>query len=266
MALNDIKEITIPVSGVDKAVKKITDSNGNIIWGSASAFPYRRLEYVICDGTAACDTGARASTGTGWELTKWKTKIKTSSSIDSQQRVIANYTSGATYPRMYPVISSSSGGVYKLQNVIGSNWGASVTVSANTEYVIESSMVYNDRYITVNGAKTTLTSMSSYTASSGNTYGLGAGVNKSNTPIFESGFKGWLYNTTSTSTSGRRTYYYIPVQRKSDNVVGFYRVSVTDDVYDNNGVFLPSTWTSAFGAGPVIDEYFDISVAPTVSF
>ena len=46
MALNDVKEITIP----EGSVKKILDSNGNIIWGSESAFPYRRLEYVDMHG------------------------------------------------------------------------------------------------------------------------------------------------------------------------------------------------------------------------
>lgn len=46
MALNDVKEITIP----EGSVKKIQDSNGNIIWGSQSAFPYRRLEYIKFSG------------------------------------------------------------------------------------------------------------------------------------------------------------------------------------------------------------------------
>ena len=51
MALNDVKELTIPVNGVDKAVKKIEDANGNIIWGSQSTFPYRRLEYIHFNGS-----------------------------------------------------------------------------------------------------------------------------------------------------------------------------------------------------------------------
>lgn len=46
MALNDVKEITIP----EGSVKQIQDSNGNIIWGSQSAFPYRRLEYIKFSG------------------------------------------------------------------------------------------------------------------------------------------------------------------------------------------------------------------------
>lgn len=50
MALNDVKELTVPVNGTNKAVKMIQDSNGNIIWGSATYFPYRRLEYIHFSG------------------------------------------------------------------------------------------------------------------------------------------------------------------------------------------------------------------------
>ena len=56
MALNNVKELTIPVNGTDKAVKMIEDSNGNIIWGSASAFPYRRLEYIHFNGAEYVQT------------------------------------------------------------------------------------------------------------------------------------------------------------------------------------------------------------------
>jgi len=46
MNMKDVKAITIPEGNV----KKIEDSNGNIIWGSQSAFPYRRLEYIHLNG------------------------------------------------------------------------------------------------------------------------------------------------------------------------------------------------------------------------
>lgn len=46
MPLNDVKEITIP----EGTVRKIEDENGNMIWGSQSAFPYRRLEYIKFSG------------------------------------------------------------------------------------------------------------------------------------------------------------------------------------------------------------------------
>ncbi len=53
MDLNTVKAITIP----EGSVKKITDSNGNTLWGDPTAFPYRRLQYIESTGTQAIDTG-----------------------------------------------------------------------------------------------------------------------------------------------------------------------------------------------------------------
>ena len=50
--MKDVKEITIPQG----SVKKIEDSNGNVIWGSESAFPYRRLEYIKFSGAEYVNT------------------------------------------------------------------------------------------------------------------------------------------------------------------------------------------------------------------
>lgn len=52
MPINDYTEITIP----EGSVKQIQDSNGNIIWGSQSAFPYRRLEYIKFSGAEYINT------------------------------------------------------------------------------------------------------------------------------------------------------------------------------------------------------------------
>lgn len=60
MALNDIKEITIPEGNV----KMIQNVNGDIIWGSQSAFPYRRLEYLNFTGNQYIDTGHYMLAGT----------------------------------------------------------------------------------------------------------------------------------------------------------------------------------------------------------
>lgn len=248
--MKDVKAITIP----EGTVKKIEDANGNIIWGSQAAFPYRRLEYVICNGTAACDSGIIANTAAGNGVTKFITKIKTGNNVTSQQRIIANYTSGVTYSRMYALIVNT-----KLQNVVGSNWGDGPDATTDTTYTIESSLCYNDRYLTINGNKTSFTAVNSYTASAGNTYALGAGKNQANTPIFEAGFTGYLYDVDMVSQNNNRHFYFIPVQRKSDNKVGFLKFSVFNGVYNNDYEFLPSAWSSEFGAGPVVDEYWDLT-------
>ena len=63
MSFSQVKTITIP----EGSVKKITDSNGNIIWRNQSAFPYRRLEYIKFSGAEYIDTNAKLPAGTSYK-------------------------------------------------------------------------------------------------------------------------------------------------------------------------------------------------------
>lgn len=244
-----------------KLVKKITDSQSRIIWGSPSDFPYRRLEYLECNGTAGARMGCRPSTATGNEVTKFKLKIRTTDDLTGQNRIIANYSGGTTYPRMYAVIQNAG----TFQNTIGTNWGNGPSAATNTTYTIETSMLYNNRYLKINGTNYVLTSMNSFTAASATSYGLGASLTGTTSDTFEQGFKGRIYDVEGISSNGNRYFYYIPAQRKSDNKVGFLKCSVFSGVFNNDWEFLPSNWTSDFTAGPITDEYLDMSVAPTVN-
>ena len=47
-----VKTITIP----EGSVKKIIDSTGAVLWGSETAFPYRRLEYIKFSGAEYINT------------------------------------------------------------------------------------------------------------------------------------------------------------------------------------------------------------------
>ena len=91
MALNDVKEITIP----EGSVKKIQDSNGNIIWGSESAFPYRRLEYIDMAGKYI-NLGIRPEIG----LYFMNTKIDTASPLVSGNYGIY-FGSAGQYKRLF---------------------------------------------------------------------------------------------------------------------------------------------------------------------
>ena len=64
MALNDVKEITIP----EGSVKQIQDSNNNIIWGSESAFPYRILEYIDIPADAYLNLNSQGNSNIGLKL------------------------------------------------------------------------------------------------------------------------------------------------------------------------------------------------------
>lgn len=52
LTINSIKLINSTSLGV----KKITNANGDIIWGSYEEFPYRRLEYINFNGAEYINT------------------------------------------------------------------------------------------------------------------------------------------------------------------------------------------------------------------
>lgn len=90
MNLKDIKKITIP----EGSVKKIEDSNGNIIWGSQSAFPYRRLEYIHFNGTDNyIDTNFVITKSTSLGI-KGQYENKSSSNVNG--RILGSYSGNVT--------------------------------------------------------------------------------------------------------------------------------------------------------------------------
>ena len=110
MALNDVKEITIP----EGSVKQIQDSNGNIIWGSESAFPYRRLEYIDMAGKYI-NLGIRPEIG----LYFMNTKIDTASPLISSGYGIY-FGSAGNYKRLFfQGISSSNEIAQRLYQSLG---------------------------------------------------------------------------------------------------------------------------------------------------
>ena len=63
MNMKDVKALSIPQG----TVKKIEDANGNIIWGSQSAFPYRRLEYIHFNGAEYINTNKTVPGNTNYK-------------------------------------------------------------------------------------------------------------------------------------------------------------------------------------------------------
>lgn len=59
MDMKDVKEIAIP----EGPVQKIEDASGKIIWGSQTAFPYRRLEYIHASGAEYISTSFKTKSG-----------------------------------------------------------------------------------------------------------------------------------------------------------------------------------------------------------
>ena len=98
MATNfsQVKALTI----TEGSVKKIADSNGNIIWGSQTAFPYRRLQYIQSTGTQAFDTNVKCGRNSYMKLTVEDTSNGASSqqqgrgAVSNAQRFAAGYSNG----------------------------------------------------------------------------------------------------------------------------------------------------------------------------
>ena len=103
MALNDVKEITIP----EGSVKQIQDSNGNIIWGSESAFPYRILEYIDIPADAYLNLNSQGNSNIGLKLDI--NFNPTGQSTQQSGNIFGSiYYDGSTYYR-YHITNTTSG-------------------------------------------------------------------------------------------------------------------------------------------------------------
>ena len=100
---SQVKTITIP----EGSVKQIQDSNGNIIWGSESAFPYRILEYIDIPADAYLNLNSQGNSNTGLKLDINFNPIDQSTQ-QSGNIFGSIYYDGSTYYR-YHITSDQSG-------------------------------------------------------------------------------------------------------------------------------------------------------------
>lgn len=255
MALfTDAKEILD--NGNNKQVKKIEDSNGNIIWGSQSAFPYRRLEYIHLNGAEYIQTNLKFQKNTFHYMNcSWDDVTHNYCPLGC-----AGDSTGSGNMR----ISWSSSTAGKFQCRYGRNSSsdtAVVSISANTEYLVKMRL-YSD-----NKAWFAIFSTPSETQLGSKYYGTGISWTPANMNTIKLGC--YSYGTTSQSAllkgniyrhymktgddTGDITYDRYPCQRKSDGVCGLYDV-ITNTFYPMTGT------TITYGAaGPVADEYWDLT-------
>ena len=219
----------------NKEVIKIEDSNGNIIWGSQSAFPYRRLEYIHFNGAEHIHTTYNPYNQMKWELT-----FKMDSATDGYSGATG---SSADY---HCTIGSSANG-----NVGGWFLGAFREYSAYPS--TNKNTVILDRYkgkVWINN-NLVFTGTAKYGSTS--TRGMDFGARIDNSGNLGYYMKGNIYNS-KISNAGTLVAEYIPAQRKSDGVCGLYRPS--------NSTFYPmsGTDTTTNAAGPVVEENWDPTV------
>ena len=262
MALfQDAKEILD--NGSNKQVKAIKDSNGNIIWGSQSAFPYRRLEYIHFSGAEGIDLGFKpASSGnTGVQVLKAKITGPTASGTYG---VMLGCTgdSGATGGAMRILVQSSAATVGQRVGRNSSTYGYSTAMNTTEYYLFRlrttsASSTYIDIYredgTMVSG--TSHTTSVSYTSNNMPTEQLMR--YKSSSSIVSNGysigdvafFKQWD-GAQSTGTLIKDMY---PCQRKSDGVCGLY------DVLNSTFYPMQGTTITSGAVGTLADEYWDLT-------
>ena len=251
--MKDVKAITIP----EGAVKQIQDSNGNIIWGSQSAFPYRRLEYIHFSGTEYIDTAWISSNPSRYY------KIEASITEYRAGRLLSSYDgTAANAARRFYLPEFNNNGMHAC---LGGTWGSYLWTAAdvplNTKLTVEgvwSKSTNNVLNWSVSGTGITTVSETitgtSTTLSPAQRYYLFA-TNDNGSPNYNYALIGNLYGAErrNTDSSGALNAKFIPCQRKSDNVCGVY-----DAI---NNLFRPMQGTNITtqAAGPVVDEYWDLT-------
>ena len=248
--MKDVKAITIP----EGTVKKIEDANGNIIWGSYDAFPYRRLEYIHFNGAEYILTEKPANNYYYLQF-----------SLDSivNDKFIFGTNGDTTSAGTMRITNRTSSGGY-MQTRYGRNSSSNTNiaqVSTNTIYQMRLRIFANNTlYSALANSSGTVIGSNNFTAVS---------FTRANMNKFA--IMGYGAGTTATNTSAGKVYWYLkrasdgastiliqayPCQRKSDGVCGLY------DVLNNTFYPMEGTTITDAAAGPILDEYWDLT-APT---
>ncbi len=260
MNMKDVKAITIPQG----TVKKIENSNGDIIWGSQSAFPYRRLEYVKFSGVNewAQTIGINSPTATRYYTVTFSYEEAPS---PNHGVFLGKYDiagSAAKNRRLYlPEIQTDGRGRF----AIGDKFTSYFDLTPNTKYKstcnVQSATTLNYLLENMDTSSTVVSGSLTSTGQLANSVSLGIMGLPESTGVLESlssVVKGKIYGVTYSNNSSTITYHnLIPAQRKSDGVCGFYDPVATVDAEK----FIPLTGTNITdsAAGPVVDEYWNLT-------
>lgn len=250
---------------VENPVVKITDSNGNIIWGSPGAFPYRRLEYIHFNGAEYLWSQIGTKAGFFRQL------IFDLERNNVRQCTIATYDgqSSSNNRRFYIADFHTTNGV---RFCIGDSWTTGVALSnvpTNTKLMItarsyksgSNNALQYSLQKEINGSWTNIISTSTLTGTSGTITDIqpyigGCRTRKTDgTDVLENPMKGkiYYYEERNSNSSGNFVHRRYPAQRKSDGKCGLYDVTT--------GQFEVMYGTDIYqtAAGPTVDEYWDLT-------
>ena len=256
-----IKMFTLQINSIKTinnfGVSKITTANGDIIWGSPDAFPYRLLDYIYFSGNNEyINTGLQGSSGHYWQvLVSFDTYTETSDVLCSYNDTIAN-----TRKRFY-LGRGTTGPAMRFN--LGNTWSNTISVPLNNKMKLEGRTAQSGSntilYIHVENESgstlidTSITSATNTTNSNG--YNLFLMANNNDNKSAERFSNGKVYNLIqkATNSSGIVEFNGIPCQRKSDNVCGLY------DVINNTFYPMQGTNITTTAAGTILDEYWDLT-------
>lgn len=261
MNMKDVKEITIPQG----SVKKIEDSNGDMIWGSQTAFPYRRLEYLHFNGTDNWIYSG-VSTKSGYFI----------SIICDLERNDVRQTTLATYDgmvdnarrRFYVFDFQATSATAGTRACLGNAWTTTVATSnipLNTKLNVYATCNQNSSsqyrmYTGIINVVTGANVISQQLINNGTNSATGLqpylmacrtrsteGVSRVENPV-----KGKLYqfDQRTGNSTGTLTIRMVPCQRKSDGAYGFLDI-ITNTWYVMRGTVDATT------PGPIVNEYWD---------
>lgn len=217
-------------------VKQIQDSNNNIIWGSWTYYPYRRLEYIHFSGVDEYfDIGYKPNNTTQFTM---------------NLKIITNAYNGKGYMGVrnrYGIGSDQNNWFFGLGNWVSTSITA-VDGNFHTASIRPNGFSTNVGYKIDNNNWVNPGNVSFVNGGTGNIYIGCHNSDQGPTTYFQQDVKSiqLIENTTTVRNM-------IPCQRKSDSVCGMY-----DTI---NNVFYPLTGTTitSGAAGPTVDEYWNLT-------
>ena len=252
--MKNVKAISIP----EGSVKKIEDSNGNTLWGSQDAFPYRRLEYIHFNEAEYIDSGIIPAVSKTYAI-----KALFETGTKAWNRLFGAYDGNLNNAaRRFNISGSNS---QNTTFVVGNLWEQSTESLDTTNirwYSISCNAAFKRFWLYIrssdNATSIYYKQLDTTVALTGYNVSLAIGTNKGNGgSLDQTAFakaKVYAFQVKSGSmTTGTIINNFIPCQRKSDGVCGLYDVM--------NNVFKPmqgTTITDA-AAGPTVDEYWDLT-------
>lgn len=242
-------------------VIKITDPNGVVLWASAAAYPYRKLEYVKFSGAEYFPTGFTEKRSKRFEITFSIDSYPASSagimaaygpSSEAQNRFVYTPMIGSTGTQTWRCsTSSSSGSTTKEATYLPLNtkrrarWNISQSNSSYNAmlnyYLYDDSgnSLYSGQVTGESGSYPTSTEFYVMATNQNGTAG---------------GFaSGKVYSIQRITTGSTPTVEvdFVPCQRKADGVCGFY------DVLSATFIPIVGTTITDSAAGPTVEENWD---------